>query len=26
VLERGEHAPGVPFAYVADIDGYTIEI
>ena len=26
LLERGEHAPGVPFAYVADIDGYTIEI
>ena len=23
---RGEHAPGVPFAYVTDIDGYTIEI
>lgn len=26
LLERGEHAPGVPYAYVADIDGYTIEI
>lgn len=26
LLERREHAPGVPFAYVADIDGYTIEI
>jgi catechol 2,3-dioxygenase-like lactoylglutathione lyase family enzyme len=26
LLSRGEHAPGVPFAYVADLDGYTIEI
>jgi catechol 2,3-dioxygenase-like lactoylglutathione lyase family enzyme len=26
LLERGEHAPGVPFAYVADVDGYSIEI
>ena len=26
LLERGEHAPGVPYAYVADPDGYTIEL
>ena len=26
VLERGEHAPGVAYAYVADPDGYAIEI
>jgi len=26
VLSRGEHAPGVPFTYVADPDGYTIEL
>jgi catechol 2,3-dioxygenase len=26
VLEQGEHAPGVHFAYVADLDGYAIEI
>jgi len=26
VLSLGEHAPGVPFAYVADPDGYTIEL
>lgn len=26
VLRRGEHAPGFPFAYVADPDGYEIEI
>lgn len=26
LLERGEHAPGTPFAYVADPDGYTIEL
>jgi catechol 2,3-dioxygenase-like lactoylglutathione lyase family enzyme len=24
--ERGEHAPGYPFAYVTDPDGYTIEL
>jgi catechol 2,3-dioxygenase-like lactoylglutathione lyase family enzyme len=24
--KRGEHAPGVPFAYVRDPDGYTIEL
>jgi catechol 2,3-dioxygenase-like lactoylglutathione lyase family enzyme len=26
LLDRGEHAPGVPYAYVTDVDGYTIEI
>ena len=26
LLDRGEHAPGVPYAYVKDVDGYTIEI
>ena len=26
VIERGEHAPGHPFAYVADPDGYVIEL
>jgi catechol 2,3-dioxygenase-like lactoylglutathione lyase family enzyme len=26
LLDRGEHAPGVHYAYVADLDGYTIEI
>ena len=26
LLERGERAPGDPFAYVADPDGYTIEL
>lgn len=26
LLERGEHSPGFPFAYVADPDGYRIEI
>ena len=26
IIERGEHAPGLPFALVADPDGYTIEI
>ncbi len=25
LLERGEHSPGVPYAYVADPDGYVIE-
>ena len=25
LLRRGEHAPGVPFAYLADPDGYVIE-
>ncbi len=23
---RGEHAPGVPYAYIADPDGYVIEL
>ncbi len=26
LLTRGEHAPGVPYAYFADPDGYVIEI
>jgi catechol 2,3-dioxygenase-like lactoylglutathione lyase family enzyme len=26
LLSRGEHAPGVPFAYVSDPDGYVIEL
>jgi len=26
LLSRGEHAPGVPFAYVTDVDGYVIEL
>ena len=26
LVDRGEHAPGVPYAYVKDLDGYTIEI
>ncbi len=26
LLERGEHAPGSPYAYVADPDGYMIEL
>jgi catechol 2,3-dioxygenase-like lactoylglutathione lyase family enzyme len=26
LLSRGEHAPGVPFAYFADPDGYVIEL
>jgi catechol 2,3-dioxygenase-like lactoylglutathione lyase family enzyme len=26
LVERGEHEPGVPFAYVADPDGYLIEL
>lgn len=26
LVERGEHAPGNPFAYVQDPDGYTIEL
>ena len=26
LVERGEHAPGVPYAYVADLDGYAIEL
>jgi catechol 2,3-dioxygenase-like lactoylglutathione lyase family enzyme len=26
LLRRGKHAPGAPFAYVADPDGYAIEL
>ena len=26
ILERGEHAPGVPFARIADPDGNVFEI
>jgi catechol 2,3-dioxygenase-like lactoylglutathione lyase family enzyme len=26
LLDRGEHAPGIGYAYVADPDGYVIEI
>ncbi|MFQ5971395.1 MAG: VOC family protein [Alphaproteobacteria bacterium] len=26
LIERGEHKPGEPFAYVADPDGYIIEL
>ena len=26
LIRRGEHAPGVPFAYVGDPDGYVIEL
>jgi predicted enzyme related to lactoylglutathione lyase len=26
VLRRGEFAPGLPYAYVADPDGYEIEL
>ena len=26
LIERGEHAPGFPFAYVADPDGHQIEL
>lgn len=26
LLERGEHAPGAPYAYVTDPDGYVIEL
>jgi catechol 2,3-dioxygenase-like lactoylglutathione lyase family enzyme len=26
LLERGEHAPGIEFAYVTDPDGYVIEL
>ncbi len=26
LVSKGEHAPGVPYAYVADPDGYVIEI
>ena len=26
LLERGEHSPGIPYAYVTDPDGYVIEL
>jgi catechol 2,3-dioxygenase-like lactoylglutathione lyase family enzyme len=26
LIDRGEHGPGVPYAYVGDPDGYVIEI
>jgi len=26
LVDKGEHAPGIPYAYVADPDGYVIEI
>jgi catechol 2,3-dioxygenase-like lactoylglutathione lyase family enzyme len=26
VLERGEHMPGMPYALVADLDGYIFEL
>lgn len=26
LVRRGEHAPGVPFAYLRDPDGYVIEL
>jgi catechol 2,3-dioxygenase-like lactoylglutathione lyase family enzyme len=26
LVEKGEHAPGIPYAYVRDPDGYVIEI
>jgi catechol 2,3-dioxygenase-like lactoylglutathione lyase family enzyme len=26
LVERGEHTPGVPYAYVEDPDGYLIEL
>jgi catechol 2,3-dioxygenase-like lactoylglutathione lyase family enzyme len=26
LIRRGEHAPGFPYAYVADPDGYVIEL
>jgi catechol 2,3-dioxygenase-like lactoylglutathione lyase family enzyme len=26
LVDRGEHAPGIPYAYVTDVDGYSIEI
>ena len=26
LVSRGEHAPGAPYAYVLDPDGYTIEL
>jgi catechol 2,3-dioxygenase-like lactoylglutathione lyase family enzyme len=26
LIDKGEHAPGVPYAYIGDPDGYVIEI
>jgi catechol 2,3-dioxygenase-like lactoylglutathione lyase family enzyme len=26
LVERGDHAPGMPYAYVSDPDGYVIEL
>ena len=26
LISRGEHAPGAPFAYIRDPDGYVIEL
>lgn len=26
LIDRGQHAPGVPYAYVTDPDGYVIEL
>ena len=26
LVDKGEHAPGVPYAYIADPDGYIIEV
>jgi len=26
LVKRGEHTPGVPFAYIRDLDGYLIEL
>ncbi len=26
LVDRGEHAPGIPYAYITDPDGYQIEI
>ena len=26
LIQQGEHSPGVPYAYVEDLDGYVIEL
>jgi len=26
LVDKGEHAPGIPYAYITDPDGYVIEI
>jgi len=26
LIDRGEHAPGIGYAYIADLDGYVIEL